>query len=148
MQKNNYDDIINLPHHQSKVRPQMSLYNRAAQFSPFSALTGYEDAIEETARLTENKHTLSDEETDMLNRKMALLKDKISEHPTISIRYFIPDELKDGGSYSTICGELRAIDSVNRLVILQDGTTVPFDDIEDISGDVFEQFDFDTIDII
>lgn len=141
MQKNNYDDIINLPHHQSKVRPQMSLYNRAAQFSPFSALTGYEDAIEETARLTENKHTLSDEETDMLNRKMALLKDKISEHPTISIRYFIPDELKDGGSYSTISGELRAIDSVNRLVILQDGTTIPFDDIENILGDVFNSLE-------
>lgn len=121
----------------------MSLYNRAAQFSPFSALTGYEDAIEETARLTENKHTLSDEETDMLNRKMALLKDKIGEHPTISIRYFIPDELKDGGSYSTISGELRAIDSVNRLVILQDGTTIPFDDIEDVSGYVFISLEVD-----
>lgn len=141
MQENNYDDIINLPHHQSKVRPQMSLYNRAAQFSPFSALTGYEDAIEETARLTENKHTLSDEETDMLNRKMALLKDKTNEKSTISIRYFIPDELKDGGSYSTISGELRAIDSVNRLVILQDGTTIPFDDIDDISGDVFNSIE-------
>ena len=141
MQENNYDDIINLPHHQSKVRPQMSLYNRAAQFSPFSALTGYEDAIEETARLTENKHTLSDEETDMLNRKMSLLKDKISEHRTISIRYFIPDDLKGGGSYSTINGKLRAIDSVNRLVILQDGTTIPFDDIDDISGDVFNSLE-------
>ena len=141
MQENNYDDIINLPHHQSKVRPQMSLYNRAAQFSPFSALTGYEDAIEETARLTEKKHTLSDEETDMLNRKMALLKDKISEKPTISIRCFIPDDIKDGGSYSTISGELRAIDSVNRLVLLQDGTTIPFDDIEDISGDVFNSIE-------
>ena len=141
MQENNYDDIINLPHHQSKVRPQMSLYNRAAQFSPFSALTGYEDAIEETARLTEKKHTLSDEETDMLNRKMALLKDKISEKPTISIRCFIPDDIKDGGSYSTISGELRAIDNVNRLVIIQDGTTIPFDDIEDISGDVFNSIE-------
>ena len=144
MQENNYDDIINLPHHQSKVRPQMPLYSRAAQFSPFSALTGYEDAIEETARLTENKHTLSDEETDMLNRKMVLLKDKISERPTISIRYFIPDELKDGGSYSTISGKLRAIDSFNRLVILHDGTTIPFDDIEDISGDVFNSIEADT----
>lgn len=144
MQENNYDDIINLPHHQSKVRPQMSLYNRAAQFSPFSALTGYEDAIEETARLTEKKHTLSDEETDMLNRKMALLKDKISEKPTISIRCFIPDDIKDGGSYSTISGELRAIDNVNRLVIIQDGTTIPFDDIEDISGDVFNSIEADT----
>ena len=141
MQENNYDDIINLPHHQSKVRPQMSLYNRAAQFSPFSALTGYEDAIEETARLTENKHTLSDEETDMLNRKMALLKDKTNEKPTISIKYFIPDDLKDGGSYSNISEKLRAIDSFSRLVILQDGTTIPFDDIEDISGDVFNSLE-------
>ena len=72
---------------------------------------------------------------------MALLKDKISEKPTISIRCFIPDDIKDGGSYSTISGELRAIDSVNRLVLLQDGTTIPFDDIEDISGDVFNSIE-------
>ena len=89
-----YDDIINLPHHVSKRHPQMSMMNRAAQFAPFAALTGHSAAIEETARLTESQQELADEDSEILNHKMAYLREAINEHPTISITYFEPDKRK------------------------------------------------------
>ena len=93
-----YDDIIHLPHHVSKTRPQMSMLDRAAQFSPFAALTGYEDAIQETGRLTDERMELSDEDRELLDRKWHYLQEIISDRPEITVTYFVPDEKKAGGS--------------------------------------------------
>ena len=89
-----YEDIVHLPHHISKTRPQMSVMDRAAQFSPFAALTGYEDAIRETGRLTEAKMELGDEAQELLDRKQRYLREIIANRPEITVTYFIPDEKK------------------------------------------------------
>ena len=96
--KTQYDDIIHLPHHVSKTRPQMSMLDRAAQFPPFAALTGYEDAIQETGRLTDTKVEIGEEVREELDRKQQYLQDIIADRPEITITYFVPDERKAGGS--------------------------------------------------
>ena len=133
-----YDDIINLPHHQSKNRPHMSMADRAAQFSPFAALTGYDEAVKETARLTDRKQELSEEDMAALSAKMALLKERISKQPEVTVTYFIPDGKKVGGAYSTICGKVKRIDDFERTLTLTNQTIVPLDDIADMTGEVFD----------
>ena len=102
-----YGDILNLPHHQSKVHPQMSIYDRAAQFSPFAALTGHEAAIKETARLTEEQVELDEDKQEELNEKLQTLIAYATEHPTVSVTYFKPDDKKTGGEYVTATGIFR-----------------------------------------
>lgn len=109
---NKYEDIINLPHHVSKTRKPMSLYNRAAQFAPFAALTGYDDAIKETSRITEQRIELSEELKNMLNQKIKLISENIKLQPKVSITYFVPDNKKSGGVYKTISGNVRRIDEI------------------------------------
>ena len=132
-----YDDIINLPHHQSKSRPHMSMADRAAQFSPFAALSGYDEAVKETARLTDRKQELSEEDMAALSAKMALLQERINEQPEVTITYFIPDGKKDGGAYSTISGNVKRIDDFERTLTLTNQTKIPLDDIAEITGEVF-----------
>jgi hypothetical protein len=105
-----YDDIINMPHHVSATRPQMSRENRAAQFSPFAALTGYDAAVLETARVTEQKIELGESAIDELDMKLNMLADMIDSHPKVSITHFVPDTKKDGGSYVTTTGAVKRID--------------------------------------
>ena len=138
-----YDDIINLPHHQSRSRPHMPLSDRAAQFSPFAALTGYEEAVKETARLTDKKQELSEEEKEVLNAKLSLLREKIKEQPRITITYFIPDQKKDGGSYATVTGQIKKMDDFQRFLMLTNQLKVPMDDIAEISGEVFEPLGYE-----
>ena len=133
-----YEDIINLPHHVSKTRPQMSMLDRAAQFSPFAALTGYDAAIKETGRLTDEKIELGEEAKAALDRKQAYLMEMIGEQPEISITYFLPDARKSGGAYVTITGNLKRFDEYERLLILTDGRKIPMDDIADIECDLFK----------
>ncbi len=128
----NYEDIINLPHHVSTRHPQMSMMNRAAQFAPFAALTGHSAAIEETARLTESQQELADEDSEILNQKMAYLREAINEHPTISITYFEPDKRKSGGRYMSIEGQLQNIDDYNQTIVLKNGETIPLKSVLDI----------------
>ena len=128
----NYDDIINLPHHVSKSHPQMSMMNRAAQFAPFAALTGHSAAIEETARLTESQQELTDEKSEILNQKMAYLREVINEHPTISITYFEPDKKKVGGKYKSTEGQLQNIDDYNQTIVMKNGEAIPLKSILDI----------------
>lgn len=128
----NYKDIINLPHHVSTRHPQMSMMNRAAQFAPFAALTGHSAAIEETARLTELQQELADEDSEILNQKMAYLREAINEHPTISITYFEPDKRKSGGRYMSIEGQLQNIDDYNQTIVLKNGEAIPLKSILDI----------------
>ncbi len=130
---NKYDDIIDLPHHVSKTRKPMSLYNRAAQFAPFAALTGYDDAIEETARLTETKVELSDELKNDLNQKINFIKNNIKVHPEITIKYFVLDNKKSGGIYKSLTSIIKKVDDFNKCFIFADNTNVYFDDIISIT---------------
>ena len=132
-----YEDILNLPHHVSKTRPQMSMLDRAAQFSPFAALTGYDDAIKETGRLTDEKIEIDEDRKAALDMKQAYLIEMIDEQPEISITYFLPDTKKSGGAYVTVTGNLKRFDEYERLLILTDGKKIPMDDIADIESDLF-----------
>lgn len=132
-----YDDIIGLPHHVSATRPRMSMIDRAAQFSPFQALTGYGVAIQETGRLTDRKIELSEDERILLDMKQQILLDNIRECPDVSITYFIPDERKAGGSYVTVTGNVKKIDDYQRLLILTDRAQIPLDEIVDIESELF-----------
>lgn len=132
-----YEDILNLPHHVSKTRPQMSMLDRVAQFSPFAALTGYDDAIKETGRLTDEKIEMDEDRKAALDMKQAYLIEMIDEQPEISITYFLPDTKKSGGAYVTVTGNLKRFDEYERLLILTDGKKIPMDDIADIESDLF-----------
>lgn len=132
MNKNNehkYDDIISLPHHVSKVHPRMSIQNRAAQFVPFAALTGYEEGLRESIRLTDKKIELDDETKDELNRKLQQIKLNIKNFPNITFTYFIKDSVKDGGAYITTYGVVKKIDEDNKLIILDTKEEIPIQDI-------------------
>ena len=135
----NYDDIINLPHHQSAKRAHMSNYDRAAQFLPFAALTGYDDAVKETARLTDSKVELDEYELQSLNEKLNRIQDALNEEPEVSITYFVADNKKSGGSYKTISGIVKRIDEFEHLVLMRNGMKIPIEDILEIDGDVFKQ---------
>ena len=129
-----YGDILNLPHHQSKVHPQMSIYARAAQFSPFAALTGHEAAIKETARLTEEQVELDEDKQEELNEKLQTLIAYATEHPTVSVTYFKPDDKKTGGEYVTATGIFQKFRDYERTIVLEDGTDIECDRIVEIRG--------------
>ena len=124
-----YDDIINLPHHQSKNHPHMSMHDRAAQFAPFAALTGYDDAIKEARRLTDSKPELDENQLEELDQKLADLMTRIEEHPKVTITYFEPDDNKDGGEYIAYDGRLSKIDYVRKALICEDNKTISLSDI-------------------
>ena len=132
-----YDDIIHLPHHVSPTRPRMSAIDRAAQFSSFAALTGYDAAIRETGRMTDTKNELDEDTQAMLNRKQAYLLERIAEHPTLAVTFFVPDKKKAGGAYMTVAGNLKKVDEYERMMIFTDGTKIPLDDIAEIGSALF-----------
>lgn len=129
MKQTQYDDIINLPHHVSANRQRMSLYDRAAQFSPFAALKGYEEEIEEAARYTDEKLQADGARAEEINEKLLLLNEQASERPNLRLTYFVADEKKSGGKYLSVQSRVKKIDVYNRKLLLQNGTVVPFDDI-------------------
>ena len=132
-----YDEIMSLPHHVSKTRSQMPMSDRAAQFAPFAALTGYDDAVKETGRLTDDKIELEENSLNELNAKIQLLRESLADVPEITFTYFKPDERKAGGAYLTTTGTVKKLDDYERLIVLQNGTKLPMDDIWDINGDIF-----------
>lgn len=136
-----YDDIINLPHHVSVNRPHMSMIDRAAQFSPFAALTGYEDAVKETERLTEQKISLNETEINLLNDKLNFIQENIKSRPIVSITFFVPDNRKNGGSYSTVIGTVKRLDTYEKVIIMTDGNVIPVEDILQIESEIFKCFD-------
>ena len=133
----NYDDIIYLPRHVSKRHPQMSLYNRAAQFAPFAALTGYGEAIAEIARQTKPKIEMMEDDRQLMDRKLLLLTNHLEEEPTITITYFQPDRRKSGGQYLTITGVVKAIRTNERIIIMKDRKKISIDTIVGLEGEVF-----------
>ena len=133
-----YDEILHLPHPTSKKHPRMSMADRAAQFSPFAALTGYDAAILETGRLTEDKLELGEGTQAILDRKQRYLAEIIDTKPEITVTYFVLDEKKSGGAYSTVTGFLKRIDEYERVLMLTDGRKIQLDAIFDIESDEFE----------
>lgn len=129
---NRYDEIMGLPHHVSTTRPQMPMSDRAAQFAPFAALTGYDSAIKETGRLTDERIELDEEALTALDRKYQLLIEALDDAPEVTIIYFQPDERKAGGQYVSATGTVKKVDTFGRRILLQDGTRIPLDSVYDL----------------
>lgn len=134
----NYDDIIQLPRHVSKTRPKMPVANRAAQFSPFAALTGFEAAVKETARLTDERVELDESVKYALSDKLQVIAERMKECSEIWVTYFQPDEKKAGGAYITVTCTVKKIDEYERVITMIDGTAVPIDEIINIDGEIFD----------
>lgn len=138
----NYDDIIHLPHHVSKRHPQMRLYSRAAQFAPFAALTSYGEVVAETARHTSPKVEMMEDDRELLDRKLSILFSNLAERPTVSITYFQPDAHKEGGSYLTVTGVVKAIRDGERMILMDNGKRIGVDSIIGLEGEVFRLIEF------
>lgn len=136
-----YDEIMGLPHHVSKTRPQMRMSDRAAQFAPFAALTGYDAAIKETGRLTDERIELDVEALSALDMKYQLLMEALDEAPEVTITYFQPDERKAGGKYVSAVGTVKKIDDFERRITMRDGTRIPMDDVLSIDGELFSSLE-------
>lgn len=128
-----YDDIINLPHHVSPTRQRMSMHDRAAQFAPFSALVGYDDAVAETARLTEARPELDEQEQRAINERLAYIADHIHEQPEVKIQYFVPDDRKSGGRIMSISGKVKKISATDGTIVMADGCVVSIIDVIEVS---------------
>ncbi len=138
-----FEKIIGLPHPVSKTHKPMSAWSRAAQFSPFAALTGYEDAVEETARRTSERVELDEEAKEKLNARLLIVQQLLDRRPEIAITYFVPDTKKSGGEYVTHTSPVKKIDLYQRVVVLTDGTRIPIDEIIEIEGEIFHNLDDD-----
>ncbi len=141
MNMKDYSKIINLPHHQSGTRKRMSNYDRAAQFAPFAALTGHDEAIKETARLTDDYMEMGEDKLGELSAKIQLLIDKLSEQPEITVVYFIPDERKSGGSYAEKTGTVRLVEEYERKLVFYDGDKIDIDRVVDFKGEIFSVYE-------
>ncbi len=139
---NKYSDIINISYEKSAKRQRMTNIERAAQFSSFAALVGYEDAVEETARLTDAEIELSDTTIEVLNLKLQIINEHINECNEVSITYFVPDEKKEGGAYQTIKGIVKKIDDYSREIVMADGTHISIDVVREIDGEIFNKKEF------
>ena len=137
-----YADIIDLPHYQSEKRQKMSNYDRAAQFSPFAALTGHADSIKETARLTDEYSEPSEEMKTIMNEKILFLMEQLENQPEITITFFKPDEKKQGGAYITITGVVKKIKTYERQIQMTTGDLIPIDMIFGIDGKIFSRIDY------
>lgn len=136
-----YDDIINLTHHVSKKHPHMPIPDRAAQFAPFAALTGHDAAIKETARLTEERVELDENAKAILDEKLRLVQELLSENPEITVTYFQADDKKAGGTYYSVTGKVKKIDMYDHILMMADGLRIPLEEIYDIEGDAFGSVD-------
>ena len=127
-----YDDIINLPHHVSPTRQRMSMHDRAAQFAPFAALVGYDDAVAETVRLTASRPELDEQEQRAINERLAYIADHIHEQPEVRIKYFVPDEHKSGGAIVVTSGKVKKISATDGTIVMAGGCIIPIADVIDI----------------
>lgn len=132
-----YDDILHLPHPTSKTHPPMERINRAAQFAPFAALTGYDDAVKEAARFTDRKVELDEYERSALDERLQTIQNHLAEQREITFKYFVPDKKKVGGAYVDVVGIVRKLDALGHQVVLTNGTRIPVDAIIEIGGDLF-----------
>lgn len=132
-----YEDIVDLPHHVSPTRPQMSRADRAAQFSSFAALTGHDAAVRETARRTASRIDTAEDQRYELDLKQQLLAQVLPSQPEVTVTYFVPDTRKVGGAYVSVSGRLKRIDSRRRILLLDNGTEIPMDDVLELESPIF-----------
>ena len=137
----NYDDIINLPHYTSTKRKRMSIEARSAQFAPFAALTGYEDKVKETARLTERKIVLDEDQKEVLNNKLLYILENINNKPIVTFTYFVKDNKKNGGKYQEKTGIVRKIDMIERYIQLNDRSKIKINDILSIESELLSEIE-------
>jgi hypothetical protein len=142
MKENSYDDILQQPYPIPLRRPRMSSADRAAQFSPFAALTGHEAAIRETARVTEAREELEEDEIQALNERLQWLQEHLNQRVTVQITYFVPDEAKAGGSYVTVSGVVRKIDGYEKILLLENGTRVPLEQLRELESSLFDTLEW------
>ena len=138
---NKYDDIINLPYPHPSSRRKMSRVDRAAQFSPFAALTGYDAAVEEVARLTDDEIELAEDMKAIIDFKLGIISDRLDTHPTVTITYFVSDEKKTGGKYVTVTDKVKAIDEIEHRIILAEKGSVSVDNIRSLDGSIFDAWE-------
>lgn len=138
-----YEDIVDLPHHVSKKYPQPTMADRAARFSPFAAISGYEDMVKEAARVTEERIDITDATKELLNEKLNMIIEFLDEEPEVTITYFEPDKKKDGGAYISITGTVKRIDEYERIVLMSDDKKIRIDEIYAIESDLFYSLGLD-----
>lgn len=138
MIEDNYEDIINLPHYEPKNHPRMSNYNRAAQFAPFAALTGYEEQVKEAARLTDKKVEIDEGLRNLINSKLQIIDRNIKSRPEVTITYFVKDKKKNGGCYITTTDNVKKVDSIEKIIVLSDNTKIAMKDILTITGEILK----------
>ncbi len=138
----NYDDIINLPHHESTRHPKMPALDRAAQFMPFSALTGHDAAVMETQRLTDDRTELDESRKEELDARLQFIREHLLQEPQACITYFVPDAKKGGGAYLTVTGAVRKMEETRHEVIMENGTVIPMEDIREIESPLFDNVEY------
>ena len=138
MQKFPYEDILNAEAPTLTTRKPMPLSDRAAQFSPFAALTGYDDAVKETARLTDTEMERDEDLMALLNNKLNILIEKEYEYPEITVEYFLPDDKKSGGAYRQISGTFKKVDMAERNIVFASGEKIPIDYVYNLYGEIFD----------
>lgn len=136
-----YEDIIHLQHHVSSHHAHMPLADRAAQFSPFAALTGFDGEINETARLTDKRMELTADAREILDEKLRIVRERLNSHMEVEFTFYQPDEMKAGGAYVSVRGIVKKIDEYEHVVVMQDGTCIPVEDIVEITGEMFRGLD-------
>ena len=138
----NYEDIINLPHHESTRHPKMPALDRAAQFMPFSALTGHDAAVMETQRLTDDRTELDESRKEELDARLQFIREHLLQEPQACITYFVPDAKKGGGAYLTVTGAVRKMEETRHEVIMENGTVIPMEDIREIESPLFDNVEY------
>lgn len=138
----NYDDIINLPHHESTRHPKMPALDRAAQFMPFSALTGHDAAVMETQRLTDDRTELDESRKEELDARLQFIREHLLQEPQACITYFVPDAKKGGGAYLTVTGAVRKMEETRHEVIMENETVIPMEDIREIESPLFDNVEY------
>ncbi len=137
MPDSKYDAILHLPHHVSEKHPPIPMEERAAQFSPYAALTGFGAVINETRRLTDPRQILSEETLTQLNRQYQLLLEHLPERPKITVTYFQPDGRKEGGAYLTLTGRVKKVEAYEQRLVLEDGSVIAMENIMAMDGELF-----------
>ncbi len=133
-----FDDIINLPHPDPKHHQRMPMLERAAQFLPFAALTGYDDSVREEARLTDKQVAIGEDAAEELDRRMALLREHLPEMPLVTITYFVPDSRKDGGRYLSATGRIKKMDDYGQTILLENNPPIAIQHVLDIESELFQ----------
>lgn len=128
-----YDDIINLPHHQSPTRPHMSLHDRAAQFAPFAALVGYDAQVSETARLTDQRITLTESKKAEINAVVLAIAQCLPRRPMVRVVHFVEDQRKDGGAYVDYTGRVKKLNEYEKTILFEDGSAIRIEDVAELS---------------